>query len=128
MSLGRTRQHPPTMRAPSATHWGASAAENRDAPTHSPASSSVARPPSEISTVSWGAANTTSQTLRPCTGAASRSDNGDDTPGTQWRGPGGHKGDQTICSSDTYEYHRRDSPLSVAPRRNIRVASGPTTQ
>ncbi len=33
MSAGRTRQHPPTTRAPAETHCGTSWAENRDGPT-----------------------------------------------------------------------------------------------
>ncbi len=33
---------------------------------------------------------------------------------------------QAICSANTAEYHRRDSALSVAPRRKMRVASGDT--
>ena len=37
---------------------------------------------------------------------------------------GGRGAREAICSANTAEYHRRDSALWVAPRRNERVASG----
>ena len=62
-------------------------------------------------------------TLRPVVRAASRSDNGGDTPRTQSCVPGGDGGVRRYVLR-TDKYHRRDSALSVAPRRNKRVASG----
>ena len=59
-----------------------------------------------------------------CSGTPSQSGNGGDTPGTRWRVHGGCGTHEAICSANTAKYHRRDSALSVAPRRNERVASG----